>query len=161
MHSESLQMMAQALERAQGVGLRVLDVGAFDVNGTYRPIVEGRGWTYTGLDVREGPNVDIVTEHLYKYPFKAGEFDIVISGNAAHNVERPWKWVPELVRVLKPGGLLVVVTIWRWGVNGYPVDYWRFLPDGLRVLFDDTHKLGEYVLDMDTEGNTVGSAVRQ
>ena len=31
------------------------------MNGTYRPLVTGLGWHYTGLDVSDGPNVDLVS----------------------------------------------------------------------------------------------------
>ena len=37
---------------------KILDVGSYDVNGTMKPIFE-KG-QYIGLDMEEGPNVDIV-----------------------------------------------------------------------------------------------------
>ncbi len=92
-----------------------LDVGAYDVNGTYRPLVEGSGWRYTGLDVAAGPNVDVVTADPYKFPFDDGAFDVVLSGSTMEHVEAIWLWVPELARVLKPGGLLVLVDSLQMG----------------------------------------------
>ena len=43
MHAEAYEAMRQLLGRGPGRGARVLDVGSYDVNGTYRPLVEGRG----------------------------------------------------------------------------------------------------------------------
>ena len=40
-------------------GGSVLDVGSYDVNGTYRPLFPA-GWDYLGVDIEKGPNVDLV-----------------------------------------------------------------------------------------------------
>jgi hypothetical protein len=40
--------------------VRVLDVGSYDVNGSYRHLFDKSKYHYTGLDMEEGPNVDIV-----------------------------------------------------------------------------------------------------
>jgi hypothetical protein len=49
MHPESFARMARELKRTHGQN--VLDVGAYDVNGSYRPICEALGKSYTGLDI--------------------------------------------------------------------------------------------------------------
>lgn len=49
----------------------------------------------------------------------------------------PQKAITELERILKPGGLLVVTTLMCWEEHRCPVDYWRFLPQGLELLFKD------------------------
>ena len=127
------------LERAQ-----VLDVGACDVNGTYRPLIEGRGWQYLGLDVAAGPNVDLVARDPYRFPVPDGAFDVVISGSTMEHVEAIWRWVPELARVLRSGGWLAIVTHWQFGMHRFPVDCWRIMPDGMRYLFDLTGVLRDY-----------------
>lgn len=164
MHDAAYAMMNRTLERYRTGPARhrpsVLDVGSADYNGTFRPLIEGRSWQYTGLDLEPGQNVDIVSRDPYCYPFLPRSFELVISGNTAHNVARPWLWVKELTRILKPGGLLVLVTVWQHGLNEYPQDYFRFMPDGLRVLFDDTGQLTDYAIESDAEGNIVGSAFK-
>lgn len=163
MHKESFEKMAELLNRFSGSSadeVRCLDVGALDVNGTYRELVESHGWKYTGLDFQAGPNVDVVTKQPNKFPLAAGDFDIILCGNMLANADRPWKLIPEMVRVLRPGGLLAVVTIWRWNVSAYPEDYWRFLAPGLRVLLEDTGKLEQIEVAQDSLGNSWGSAFK-
>lgn len=147
MHAEALQAMTEMLRRvplAAGAHAHVLDVGAYDVNGTYRPLVEGRGWRYVGLDVQAGPNVDVITADPYSFPIADEDYDLVISGSTMEHVEAIWRWVPELVRVLRVGGWLAIVTHWSFLEHRFPVDCWRIMPDGMRYLFDETGALGDY-----------------
>lgn len=164
-HGEALAAMKDVVTRRgprRGDGaVRALDVGAYDVNGTYRPLVEGSGWRYTGLDVAAGPNVDVVTADPYKFPFDDGTFDVVLSGSTMEHVEAIWLWVPELARVLKPGGLLSIVTHWQFHEHRYPVDCWRIMPDGMRYLFDMTGCLGEYEIAIVSSWDIAGSAVKK
>lgn len=148
MHKEAYAAMAGVLAQEQGDGLRVLDVGSLDVNGTYRPLIEARGWSYTGLDIRPGPNVDVVTVDPYHYPLQENGFDIVLSGSTMEHVAEIWRWAPELARVLKPGGLLVILTHHCFPLHRYPADYWRIMPDGMGYLFDMCGSLTEYDIEM-------------
>lgn len=134
MHPESLQLMVEALDGVKLENALVLDVGSLDVNGTYRPTVESRGWEYVGLDIKPGWNVDVVTPHPYEYPFDDEAFDVVVSGNTMEHVEAIWVWIVELQRVLKEGGFLAICTLMCWGEHRYPVDCWRVLPDGMTYL---------------------------
>lgn len=165
MHAASLGLMdAELLQRAEcWEHAHVLDVGSLDVNGTYRELVERRGWRYTGLDVEAGPNVDIVPKAPYTWPIRNGAYDVVICGNMLHNTAHPWLLVPEMARVLRLGGLLVVVTItWNWAPAGrYPIDAWRFMRDGLKVLFDQAGCLERYAISTNEESpDIVASAFK-
>lgn len=145
MHAEALRAMTDLLKRYDGPQpASVLDVGSYDVNGTYRPLVQSLGWHYTGLDVSDGPNVDLVSPHPYRFPLADDTFDIVMTGSTMEHVQAIWLWVPELVRVLRPGGMLAIVTHWQFPEHRYPVDCWRIMPDGMRYLFDQSLWLWDY-----------------
>lgn len=152
--------MADHLMRTDVLGRTVLDVGSRNVNGTYRPMVCELGGVYTGLDIVEGPNVDVVSPDEHRYPLPDAGFDIVISGSTAEHVRRPWWWIQELARLVVPGGLVVVVTHWKWPEHDYPRDYWRFMPAGLRELFALTGQLQDYCIETDPDGTIAGSAFR-
>ncbi len=150
MHEASLNQMRHILSRWQG-DANVLDVGSYDVNGTYRPLVEQRSWRYTGMDVEKGPNVDVVSPDPYHFPFADNAFDVVISGSTMEHVQAIWLWVPELARVVRPGGMLAIITHTSYPYHRYPVDCWRILPDGGRYLFDLTGCLERYDIRMYNE----------
>lgn len=135
MHKWSREMVeiAVAAESLQE-GAKVLDVGSYDVNGSFRDIIEGRGWSYTGLDITNGPNVDVVSIDPYRFPFEDGEFDLVISGSTMEHVEDIFLWFDEVVRMAAPGATIVIATHTSWDYHPHPVDCWRIMPDGMKFL---------------------------
>ena len=161
MHAEALQAMTELLGRYDGPKpASVLDGGSFDVNGTYRPLVQSLGWHYTGLDVADGPNVDLVSPDPYRFPLADGTYDIVMTGSTMEHVEAIWLWVPELVRVLRPGGMLAIVTHWQFPLHRYPIDCWRIMPDGMRYLFDQTLCLERYGIAIASQWDIAATAFK-
>ena len=52
---------ATALTPADVEGKRVIEVGAYDVNGSLRPVLTGwKPAEYMGVDIAEGPGVDVI-----------------------------------------------------------------------------------------------------
>ena len=69
----------------------VLDVGSFEINGSYKSIFSDYNCKYTGLDFQDGPNVDLVVDDPYSWKEINNEsFDIVISGQALEHCEFFW-----------------------------------------------------------------------
>lgn len=163
MHKEALLAMGGMLTKVGRAprGGKALDVGAYDVNGNYRALVEYQGWRYTGLDVAPGPNVDVVSEDPYHFPFGDGQFDLVLSGSTMEHVQAIWRWIPELARVLKPGGSLAIVTHWQFMEHRYPVDCWRIMADGMRYLFDETGVLENYDLHYASQWDIAAYATKK
>lgn len=64
------------------------------------------------------------------------KFDIVFSTNVIEHVRFPWVWLKELVRVTKPGGLVIAqcpgITM---PYHEDPIDCWRIWPEGFNSLF--------------------------
>jgi hypothetical protein len=66
----------------------VLDVGSYDVNGSYKHIFSDNRFSYTGLDMEHGPNVDFVPQKPYHWEeLEDNAFDVVISGQAFEHIE--------------------------------------------------------------------------
>ena len=110
-------------------GSRVLDVGSFNVNG--KP--DAMGLDYVGLDMRDGPNVDVVC-NAHHLPFGDAEFDGVVCAETLEHDDEPLRTLAEIRRVLKPGGMfLMTVAGVRFPKHDYPSDYWRVTAEGARV----------------------------
>ncbi|MCE5174681.1 MAG: methyltransferase domain-containing protein [Bacteroidales bacterium] len=137
MHKESFEIMRYIVDTYldKNKKLEILDVGSYDVNGSYKSLFQNPNWSYCGLDIVEGPNVDIVSKGLYDFGLDK-QFDVVISGNCLEHVEAPWKWIQEVHQIVKKGGLVCIITPFSVPEHRYPIDCWRILPDGYRYLLE-------------------------
>ena len=82
------------------------------------------------------PDVDI-----HRMPYDDNLFDYVIADQVLEHVRKPWIGVEEVRRVLKPHGLAILTSALIFYVHGVPNDYWRFTPDGLKVLCENFSKI--------------------
>ena len=118
--------------------LTVLDIGSCSVDhqkqDTYRNLIAPH-WTYVGCDMHEGNNVDIVFKDPYDWKELEGqEFDVIISGQAFEHIEYPFETIKQMNKFLKSGGYSCIIAPFIAVEHQYPVDCWRFLPDGWRAL---------------------------
>jgi SAM-dependent methyltransferase len=88
---------------------------------------------YVGTDMRAGPGVDRV-EDLRALTFADAEVGTALCLDTLEHCADPAGACRELHRVLAPGGLAVLSSVMFFPVHGYPNDYWRFTPEGLRLL---------------------------
>ena len=123
------------LESRKDEQLSILDLGSYDVNGSYREYFEVYSWRYRGIDMVAGENVDIVLQDPYNWrEISSGSADVLISGQAFEHIEFFWLTMLEIARVLKPGGLCCLIAPSGGPEHRYPVDCWRFYPDGFAAL---------------------------
>ncbi|MGE3347344.1 MAG: methyltransferase domain-containing protein [Ramlibacter sp.] len=139
MHLSSLINMERFrdgyLESLGATPTRILDLGSTEIGGCYRPIFDRPSWHYTGVDLAPGPNVDIVLARPYHWREVAtNSIDVLISGQVLEHVEYFWITALEISRVLRPGGLACLIAPSSGPEHRYPVDSWRFYPDGMRAL---------------------------
>jgi SAM-dependent methyltransferase len=125
---------------APGRKRRVIDLGSQDLNGSYRHFFDPEQWEYIGIDMAAGNNVDIVLKDPYHWEELASECaDCVISGQAFEHTEYFWLSMGEIARVMRPGALCCILAPSAGPEHRYPVDCWRFYPDGMRALARYVH----------------------
>lgn len=132
MHQSSLRHVQDLLSRYTIDAGTVVDIGSKDVNGTYRHFFPA--WRYIGVDMEPGPGVDIVVHKPYRYPIASRSADLVISGQAFEHMEFFWLAWLEMCRIVRLGGLIFLLAPSRGPEHRYPIDCWRFYPDGFRAL---------------------------
>jgi SAM-dependent methyltransferase len=64
----------------------------------------------------------------------SGSVDLLISGQVLEHVEYFWITALEISRVLRPGGMACLIAPSSGPEHRYPVDCWRFYPDGMRAF---------------------------
>ncbi len=142
MHKSSMARLEQFvdtyLSAYQDRDLRILDVGsrmAWQRTKTNRSFFEKEAWTYVGLDIQDGTNVDIIPDHPYDWKnVESDSFDVVISGSVIEHIPYFWVTFFEIGRVLKEGGVACIIGPGGGPSHDYPADYWRFFGDGLAML---------------------------
>jgi SAM-dependent methyltransferase len=61
-------------------------------------------------------------------PFADASVDICLSSNVAEHVAEPWRLGREMLRVTKPGGLVVLsYTVWLGPFGGHETGLWHYL----------------------------------
>ncbi|MEP5765011.1 MAG: methyltransferase domain-containing protein [Halieaceae bacterium] len=139
MHASSFEKMQEFrnkhLAGRESEALEIFDIGARDILGSYRPLFQEESWNYRGVDLEEGPNVDIVLTEPYRWKeIKSESCDVLISGQTFEHIEYFWVTILEIWRVLKPGGIVCIIAPSAGNQHRFPVDCWRFYPDGFTAL---------------------------
>lgn len=119
-------------------GKQVIEVGAYDVNGTVRPIIEEHGPTsYLGVDISEGPGVDLVANVGDLPDMFAHGFDVVVSTEMLEHVEDWRAALRALILLVREGGHLVISTrAPGFPYHPFPIDMWRYPPPLMRELLE-------------------------
>ncbi|MGK2955278.1 MAG: methyltransferase domain-containing protein [Solirubrobacterales bacterium] len=134
---EKIRQFRDVYLRDRSSVIKVLDVGSWTREGQLaaRAIFEPRGFNYVGLDLVQGPNVDMVPNDPYSWSeIETESIDVVISSSTFEHNPYFWITMAEISRVLAPGGLICLVAPSCGRVHRYPLDCWRFYPDAGAAL---------------------------
>ncbi len=110
---------------ANSQGMIVVDIGAQDVNGSLRSVAPTQV-KYIGVDFVAGKGVDVILDDPYQLPFDDNSVDIVLSSSCFEHSELFWLVYLEMLRILKPSGLLYLNVPSNGDYHRYPVDCWLF-----------------------------------
>ncbi len=119
-------------------GARVLDAGAGEMRHRSAFLAQ----RYFGVDLAVGDvrwdysRLDAVAD-LTLLPLRDGAFDAVINIVTLEHVRQPREVIHEIARVLRPGGLLLLVVPLEWEVHQAPHDYFRYTRHGIEWLLRD------------------------
>lgn len=127
------------------VGAQMLEVGSRNVNGSVRRVLEVRAGEYIGIDLLDGPGVDIVLPVAnLRDRFGDERFDVVISTEMLEHCHNWQEALYQMSSVLRPGGILIITTRSPgFELHDYPVDYWRFSHEDFAEIFNP---IGEVLL---------------
>lgn len=113
-----------------------LDVGAGRL--AWRALISSKVSGYYATDTfPTHPNIDFVSDAQGLLPIPDESFDSIFCCSVLEHMPKPWNAVPELFRVLKPGGVLILSVPFLYYLHGQPHDYFRFTHYGVRKLAQD------------------------
>jgi SAM-dependent methyltransferase len=108
MHAEAYYAVERLLkDQPLPARPRALDLGACNVNGSARGLVPGVP-TWVGVDLREGPGVDVVADAATYVADKP--FDLILTTEMLEHAKDPAAILKRCWENLKPGGLLILTA---------------------------------------------------
>jgi len=124
----------------------ILEIGSRNVTGDLNRNKIPPSWKYVGLDILPDTYTDVVGDaHDLRKHFGRNSFDAVMSMAVFEHLIMPWKAALEINRVLRPGGVVFVMSHQTFPMHGEPWDYFRFSSRAWRGLFNN--KTGFEILE--------------
>jgi SAM-dependent methyltransferase len=114
------------------IGSQQYDLKVQDLN--LRDLFPGK--QYIGCDLSVGPGVDRV-EDITQLTFKDAEVGTVV---CLHILEYVWDVFAacrHIRRVVKAGGMALIVCPFNLHIHRFPKDYWRFTDDTMKKLMEE------------------------
>ena len=138
MHDSVMAFVQGHIEQLEPDDRTVLEVGSYDVNGAVRGLFAA--WpNYLGVDVAEGPGVDVVVYAGQPYP--VSDCSVVVSTEMLEHDRRPWITMQHMMDALAGDGTLLLTCRGFNEAGSFPFhnspDLWRFGPGALEVLAVD------------------------
>lgn len=131
----------------------ILEVGGKDYGSTQQVRDFFPNENYLSVDMASGPGVDVALDLtqpletvLAALPVK--RFQTIINFSVLEHCANPFAMCNNLFELLEPGGVIFISAPFAWHMHAFPNDYWRFTPEGIKVLFPS--------LDFDTYPGCIG-----
>jgi SAM-dependent methyltransferase len=132
------QMLKEHQHFMQGV---VIDIGGKKRNpkGNFRPpkFADNR-WLSLNINLETQP--DIVAD-AHDLPFKINSADCLLCCEVLEHVKKPELCATEMMRVLKPGGTLILSVPFLYPLHVDPHDLGRFTPHTIHQIFSGENKI--------------------
>lgn len=120
---------------------RVLEVGAFDVNGSPRSVIQSIASEYIGTDMQAGAGVDVVVNNRdladrFKRTYSDTQFNTIICCECLEHDSAFWDTAQQMHYLLRSGGHLIITTpALGFPYHAYPRHYYNFTRDAYEDIF--------------------------
>ena len=136
--------MVKDLQNKLGRPLRIVELGTKRWVESAPPTHHKEDFRNSGIDVSnyvltdyiDGIDVDVnVDIHTFTKVFPEESIDVIYSGSTYEHIKYPWIASYELMKSLKIGGIIFIVTHQTFPLHAYPGDYYRFSRKALESLY--------------------------
>jgi SAM-dependent methyltransferase len=115
----------------------LVDFGCGDM--PYRSLIEPEVGKYLGVDLEMNPKAEHHIGFDSKTTLPDNYADMILSNQVLEHVDTFEGYLQEALRILKPGGSIILTTHGYWFYHPTPNDYWRWTSAGLRKIIEAEH----------------------
>ena len=131
---ESVRLFVKCCAESMHCKGPIYEFGSLQVSGQedYADMREYfRGLEYVGCDMRAGVGVDRIENLEEGVSLADNTASVVLCLETIEHTFDVFKAVEEMKRVLKTdeGAVLIISSVFDFGIHSYPFDYWRFTPE--------------------------------
>ena len=139
MHRSVLEFAHAVLSPAEVEDKLVLEVGARNINGTLRDVIQPlKPRLYIGIDIQDGPGVDLVLDVLdAPRVLRPGGFDVVLCAGTLGYIDDWGGALKAMMTLLRRGGVLLLTARGPDFARHTLPASWRFSEAGLRQIFEE------------------------
>lgn len=119
----------------------IFDIGSKAVKGKYAFGAPPAGAKVVCVDLHPGPGVDLVADAHDLHMVPDGSVDFVTTVSVLEHVRYPQKVVGEILRILRPGGIVYVDVPFIFPYHADPDDFYRFSYRGINILCEDFERI--------------------
>lgn len=120
---------------------------------------------YSSTYAREALKHNVITGTLFNAKFPDNHFDIITMWDVIEHIDKPREYLEEIHRILKKGGVIVISTGDIDSMNAkIKQDKWELLAPpwhlyyfSRKVLVSKMEELGFTIIDVQTNGNLMGT----
>ena len=112
--------------------LKIVNIGAG--GWAYDQISKLENAEIVQVDIDEDRNPDVVADVCDMKMFEDNSVDAIFMIEVLEHVAEPWNAIPEIHRILKPSGKLILSTPLMFPLHDEPYDYYRYTKHGLEYL---------------------------
>lgn len=125
-----------AADVAAHPGSSMIEIGSRARSGTvYKSKFPSLG-KYVGMDVTDGPNVDVTGDAHRLSACVQEQFDYAFSVSTFEHLIMPWVAAYEIGKVMRDGGLIYIQSHPTYPLHEEPWDFFRFSTDAWKGLFN-------------------------
>jgi len=118
----------------------ILEVGSRDYGSTpdFRSLFPHL--SYVGVDLSGGKGVDVVLDLTEDFDavdarLAGTRFNTIFCFSVLEHCRNPFRMGENITKLLEDSRTVFISVPFAWQIHGYPSDYWRFTPDGVKLLF--------------------------
>lgn len=126
------------LEHLKGLdGGNILEIGSRDRSNRVRKGLIPSYLNYTGMDISDGDNVDIVGDaHKLSALFPEEHFNAIFSVAVFEHLLMPWLVAAEMNIIMKKGAIAFIHSHHAFTLHEEPWDFWRYTDQAWQALFN-------------------------